>query len=262
MKIGLIGVGTIGKFLLEKLNEEQMIPGYQITAIFDERSQSLDKLKTLVSTYELQQFHEMDDFLTSSIDVVIECANVAVVEKYASQIIKQKDLLLISVGALANQDLYKSLQSIAISNNHKIYLASGAIGGLDILRSARVLNGLDTVELTTRKPIQALSVENLDEEMTLFAGSAKEAIAKFPQNANISIIISLAGIGVEQTSVKIIADPTVDKNVHTLQASGDFGTLRLTLENNPSPDNPKTSYLTGLSILSTLRTLDKAIIIG
>src|SRR5699024_10742181 len=84
----------------------------------------------------------------------------------------------------------------------------------------------------------------------------------FPKNANISIIISLSGIGIDKTSVQIIADPKVDKNIHQLEARGDFGKLELELENNPSPDNPKTSYLTAMSILSSLKSLDSVITIG
>ena len=195
-------------------------------------------------------------------NLIVECANVEAVKQYAPQIIQQKDLLIISVGALVDPFLYKELEETAKLKGNKVYLPSGAIGGLDVLRAANALGGLDNVTLITRKPAQALSKTPIEKETIIFEGSAKDAITNYPKNANIAIIISLSGIGVEKTSVKIIADPAVTKNIHTLKAEGDFGKLELTLENNPSPNNPKTSYLTALSILFSLKSLNRAISLG
>src|SRR5690625_1927418 len=262
MNIGLIGVGSIGTFLMEKLNRENILSGYNITAVFDERNKSNERLEILSQKYGFYVHHELDDFLASDVDIVVECANVEVVKKYARQIIKQKDLFLISVGALVDPVLYEDLQSIAQRKRRKVYLPSGVIGGLDVLRAAHVLGGLDEVKLVTRKPAETLTADAIKEETIVFDGPAKEAIKAYPKNANISIIISISGIGIDKTRVKIIADPKVDKNIHQLEAHGDFGKLELKLENNPSPDNPKTSYLTAMSILSSLKSLDSAIMIG
>ncbi len=262
INIGIIGVGTIGQFLLEKINQEKVVPGYQITAVFDERSKSKEILRDLSNKYNFTLYDELDAFLKSSVDLIVECASVEVVKQYARKIIQEKDLFLISVGALVDSHLYKELKEIATLKGNKVYLPSGAIGGLDVLRAANALGGLDTVKLVTRKPALALSVDSIEKETTIFEGSAKDAIVNYPKNANIAIAISLSGIGVDKTSVKIIADPAVTKNIHRLKAEGDFGKLELTLENSPSPNNPKTSYLTSLSILSSLESIDRTIAFG
>lgn len=262
MNIGLIGVGTIGTFLLEKLNNEKVIPGVQIIAILDERKKSAQKLKSLAKTYHLTVCSGLDIFLKTPTDLIIECANIEAVQKYAKKILHHKDLFLISVGALADPLFTQDLREISKQKKRKLYLPSGAIGGLDVLRAANVLGGLDSVQLITRKPAHALSHNKLEGQRTVFEGSAQEAIHQYPKNANIAIMISLSGIGVEQTKVKIIADPNIQKNIHHLKASGDFGKLSLELENNPSPSNPKTSFLTALSILSSLKALDHSIVIG
>lgn len=261
MNIGLIGIGSIGTFLIEQLNKEKRIADYNIVAIFDERTKPNAKLDELSEKYNIIVYNNLSAFLASSIDLVVECANTEAVKKYAPEVICEKDLLLISVGALVDSSLYNTLKKSAHEFKRKIYLPSGAIGGLDVLRAASELDGLSSVNLTTRKPSNALSVEIEDQEKIVFDGTAEKAIAQFPKNANIAIIISLAGIGIKKTNVKIIADPEVTKNIHQLEASGDFGKLELTLENSPSPNNPKTSYLTALSILSTLRSLTDAIVI-
>lgn len=262
MRIGLIGLGAIGSFLLEKINRENVLPAYQITGVFDERKKKNHRLKEYQKNDDFRIYNDLDAFLASSVDLIIECANGEVVEKYAPAILQKKDLFVISVGALANKSLYEELQSITESSQRKLHLPTGAIGGLDVLQSAHILEGLASVRLTTRKPATALLDKEIEEEQVIFDGSAQEAIKEYPKNANIAITISLAGIGMEKTKVKIIADPSVTKNTHQLEAVGDFGTLQLTLENNPSKDNPKTSQLTALSILASLMKKDKWLMIG
>lgn len=261
MKIGLIGCGSIGKFLLEKINNEKLFPDYQICSVFDEREGSISKLKNLSETYNFTVFQDLNLFLQSEIDLVVECANIQSVNDYAVRIIEQKDLLLISIGALANSSLYDELNSVSKANGTKVYLPAGAIGGLDVIKNANSMGGLNAVSLVSRKPVTAFAVEEFSDEKVLFEGTAQDAIQKYPQNANVAIVLSLAGIGTERTSVKIIADPLVTKNIHTIHAQGIFGEVDITVQNNPSNDNPKTSYLTALSILSALKSLNEQIII-
>ena len=259
MRIGLIGVGTIGTFLLKQLNQENVLGEHRVTAVFDARKESQTKLEQYADMYQFTYHHHLDDFLNEPIDLVVECANIAVIQDYARSIIKRKSLLVISVGALVSTHLLEDLKSLSDQSKQKVYLPSGAIGGLDILQSARVLHVLDSVKLTTRKPTHALTDKAVDKPTTLYSGPAKEAIHQFPKNANVAIILSLAGIGIHKTDVHIIADPNVTTNTHHVEAIGDFGTLSLTLNNRPSPNNPKTSYLTSLSILSALQSLDQNI---
>lgn len=262
MNIGLIGTGSIGEFLLQKINQDKSLPGSQITAVFDEREKAKMTLPTLLNRYKFTAFDDVDRFLESDVDIVVECANIEVVQSYARRIVQEKDLLLISIGALADLVLYEHLQETAKKYGRKIYLPSGAIGGLDVLKAAKIGGALQRVSLESRKPAGSLSEQAIAEETLLFEGSASEAIRQFPQNANVAIILALAGVGIHDTSVKIIADPLAEYNTHTIEAIGDFGKLRVQLENHPSTHNPKTSQLTGFSILAALQSLDKEIQIG
>lgn len=65
--------------------------------------------------------------------------------------------------------------------------------------------------------------------------------------------MSLVGIGSEKTSVKIVADPSTDKNTHHIEAAGKFGKMTFTIENVPDANNPKTSRLAILSAIETLK---------
>ncbi|MFP7296241.1 aspartate dehydrogenase [Neobacillus niacini] len=261
MKIGLIGCGNIGKFLLQAINKDGLLPGGKIVSIFA-RSEEIGA--QLAEEFGTKSYRDVDALLQSNVDLVIEAATIEAAKAYALKVLMGgKDLLLSSIGVMADTAFEESIGEFCRKNNVNVYLPSGAIGGLDVLKSAKAVNGLESVSITTRKPPSALPAgASLERETILFEGSAAEAIKQFPRNINVAIVLSLAGLGSEQTKVKIIADPDVLKNSHLIEASGSFGKLKLEVENDPMPGNPKTSYLAALSVLATLQNKDKSILVG
>jgi aspartate dehydrogenase len=260
MRIGLIGGGTIGKFLLQSINIEGLLSGGKIVGIYTRNQQAAGDLAT---EFAVENYSDIQSLIQSNIDLVVEAATIQVVKDYATAILASgKDLVLSSIGALADVDFFQNLERICQESSTKIYLPSGAIGGLDVLKAAKSIGELESVSITTRKPPQALPGAPADQEKVMFEGSAAEAIELFPKNINVSIILSLAGLGPEQTGVKIISDPAVRKNSHSIEATGSFGTLLLKVENDPMPNNPKTSYLAALSVLSALKNKDAVIKMG
>lgn len=154
----------------------------------------------------------------------------------------------------------------------KVYIPSGAIAGLDGLKAA-ALGRIDEVTLTTRKTPENLrdapyiekrgvDIGAIEEPTLIYEGPALEACRLFPANVNVAASLSLAGVGPEKTRVRIIADPTLRKNVHEIDVKGEFGCLKVHVENVPSPDNPKTSYLAALSAIATLRKITEDIQVG
>lgn len=261
MNIGLIGSGNLGRYLLKALNMQQTLPGFSITSILDEREHARKKLAELSKTYHCEAYFDLGTFLHSPVDLVVECATVDAVYHYAPKILQKKDMIVVSIGALVDHTFFNKLAEITKMNKTKLYLPASAIGGLDVNQAANITGGLESVTLLTRKPAQALGT-NTDEETVLFEGTAKEAIQRFPKNINVAITLSLAGLGVEKTMVRIIADPKVKQNIHTIQAIGDFGKMEISLQNHPLPSNPKTSYLTALSILKSCWSLNESVDIG
>ncbi|MFE3975944.1 MULTISPECIES: aspartate dehydrogenase [unclassified Peribacillus] len=261
MRLGLIGCGNIGKFLLQAINNDGLLPGGKIVSIYARREEIAAQL---AEEFRTQPFNDVDELLKSDVDLVIEAATIEAAEEYAFKVLKSgKNLLLSSIGVMANAAFEEQSNLICKNNNVNIFLPSGAIGGLDVLKSAKAVNGLESVCITTRKPPNALPAgSSMEEETVLFDGSAAEAIKQFPRNINVAIVLALAGLGSEKTKVKIIADPSVLKNIHLIEASGSFGKLKLEVENDPMPNNPKTSYLAALSILATLQNKEKSVQIG
>jgi aspartate dehydrogenase len=203
----------------------------------------------------------------------VEAASQEAVRDYAKAILNSgKDMLIMSVGALADHKFLDELIAIAQAKGAKIYLPSGAIAGLDGLKSAKEA-GIEEVTLTTRKPPKSLvdapyvkekciHLKNLKKEMLIYEGPAREAVKFFPANVNVAASLSLAGIGPEKTRVRIIADPKIDRNIHEIFVKGEFGELEVKTRNVPSPENPKTSYLAALSAIATLKKISNNIQVG
>lgn len=230
-----------------------------ITSIF---VKDKEKYESLESAYGIELFTDLDEFLHSNIDIVVEAANIHAVKSLVPSILKEKDVVIISVGALADDKLLQEISHIAQIYNHSVHLPSGAIGGLDLLQNAYALSSVTSVSLTTRKPAHSLTTKEVNKATTIFEGKAIDAIKKYPKNVNVAIVLGLAGIGMEQTTIRLIADPHIDKNIHQIDIAGEFGEATFTISNNPLPENPKTSYLAAMSILGTLQRLDKKLIIG
>ncbi|MGO4889406.1 aspartate dehydrogenase [Anaerobacillus sp. MEB173] len=260
MKIGLIGAGNIGKFLLHSINIRELIPDAKIIGVYTPNE---IKGKKLAEEFNTKYYVNPETMFQSDVDVIVEAATVQAVKDYASTILENgKDLVLSSVGAMSDHNFYKKLEGICQSNGTKVHLPSGAIGGLDVLKAAQSIGELTSVTIITRKPPNALPGAPLDKEHILYEGSASKAIELFPKNINVSIILSLAGLGTERTGVKIISDPAVKKNSHIIEATGSFGKLSVQVENDPMPSNPKTSYLAALSVLTALKNKDAIIKVG
>ncbi|MEK4533358.1 aspartate dehydrogenase [Solibacillus sp. FSL K6-1554] len=258
MKIGLIGAGAIAHFLLEEINGKRQ-ENLRITNVF---VRDRGKHHLLESNYGVKLYTEIDAFLESEIDIVVEAANIEAVHTLLPAAIRKRDVVLISIGALVDEELLAGLNTLANEFNRRLYLPSGAIGGLDLLQNAHVLGTVTSVALTTRKPASSLIEETIEIEKVIFKGSATEAIRRYPKNMNVSIVLALAGIGFDETSVTLVADPKIDKNIHQVEMTGDFGEATFTIKNNPLPANPKTSYLAAMSILGTLKKIKQKLLIG
>ena len=207
------------------------------------------------------------------IQLVIEAASQDAVRQYAVKALsKGKDLMVMSTGALIDDELFREISRIAKEQGRKVYVPSGAIVGLDNIKAAAV-RPIEEVTLITRKPPrsfegaplitkQRIDLSTLDKPLVLFEGPAREAVKLFPKNVNVSASLSLAGIGPDRTKVKIIADPQAKNISHEIHVKGEFGEIITRTLNKPFPENPKTSYIAALSAIATLRKICGSIIIG
>ena len=250
MRIGLLGCGNIGHIIARHAD------GFEISAVYDKVHKRAQEIADISHG---QAYEDFESFLAEDVDTVVEAASVSAVRGYAKTILShRKDLVIMSVGALADMVFREELREMARRYDRKIYIPSGAIFGLDNLKIGRI-SPVSRLLLRTTKNPASLGITT-ESRRLLFSGKAHECIREYPKNVNVSVAMGLAAG--QDADVELWADPLVDLNIHELFIEGDFGEAYIKVTNVPSPENPATSYLAALSILSLLKNLDNPMIVG
>lgn len=261
MNIGIIGVGAIGRYVCEGLSRRR----HTISALLVRPGREGNLSTEYPDILIVASVADLPD----DIDLIIDCAGQAALRMHGPDVLRRgTDLLTVSVGALADAGLYQELEQAAVDGKATLYLASGAIGALDCLRAAGA-GQISSVTYTGRKPPagwkgspaeQRLDLDSLRGEAQMhFEGSAREAALTYPKNANVAAAVALAGVGMDNTQVRLIADPNVSQNIHQVVASGEFGQFSFEIGGNALPDNPKSSALAAMSVVSQVEQLSSPI---
>lgn len=250
----LIGFGAIAQAVCSTADKESL-PLRQVLVRPGKRQAVNDRLPEGIEAIDTL------DALLPEVGLVIECAGHHAVRAYGeASLSRGLDFALLSAGALADDDLLKTLQASALGGSARVRVLSGAIGGIDALAAAG--SALTTVRYTARKP--PLSWQGSPAELVcdlahvtwptpVFEGSARDAALGFEKNANVVATVALAAIGFDRTEVTLIADPDAKGNSHEIVASGGGYDLKFHTRGAALPSNPKTSALTAESVLRALR---------
>ncbi|MEA1921406.1 MAG: aspartate dehydrogenase [Pseudomonadota bacterium] len=249
-RIGVIGCGNIAELITE------FSLGNDVTAVFDRHSDRSDRIAEKCSA---KAFTEFDRFINEPFDLVVEIASIGAVRAYAEAVLqKQSDLLILSSGALADEELEQRLLRIAKERSRRILIPSGALFGLDNAKIARY-GEVDRLTMRSTKPPKSFGIQT-DKRRRLFRGSANECIKHYPRNVNAAVALGMAAQ--KEVQIELWADPSVVTNTHEVHICGSFGEAVLKIDNKPSPHNPSTSYLAALSVVTMINTLDSTIIVG
>jgi aspartate dehydrogenase len=257
LKIAIIGAGAIGQSIIDHFAGNEKLA---VALVHDLNISVLDEVN---KKYGVKVEADFEQFLAkikeAEVSLVVEAAGIKAVQSLSLSILNEGiDLALISTGIFGREDFALELKEVAEQNNCKIYLPSGAIAGLDGLRAAAVYP-LESVVLTTTKSPKSLGIE-ADERKLIFKGTAREAIEKWPKNLNVGVSLAMAGVGIDETQIKLFVDPSVEVNSHEIEVDGTFGHLFIAVESLPSKMNPKSSILASLSMINLLERLTSHII--
>ena len=264
LTVAIGGLGAIGLDLARAL--DRGVDGLRLIAA---SARDRDKARANVAGFrhppEIVDLAEL-----ARADIVVEAAPAAVFEQIAIPAIDAGRIFVpSSVGQLLPR---MHLVERAKATGARIVVPTGALLGLDAVRACAE-GGVTSVTIETRKPPNGLvgaphliknniDVLAITTPTVIFEGNAFDAAAGFPANVNVAAALALAGIGPQRTTVRIWADPGVDRNIHTIKVEADAARLTMTVENVPSEANPKTGKLTPLSVLTCLRGMTSTLKVG
>jgi aspartate dehydrogenase len=270
MRVGIIGGGTIARLFLEHIGRGDFHDARVVAIVGrDDRSHG----KPLAQEFGVAFANNLEGLLAQKPDVVVEAASHEAVREYVEPLLDNGiAVIVLSAGALCDDALREKLEHAAGKTGALLYVPSGGIGGLDALRAACVA-GVEEVTIAVTKPPQAwkgiayveklgVNLDGLREPRTLYEGPARQGVPLFPANVNIAAVLSMAGIGFDRTRLKVVADPHIVHNTHTITIRGKTGEISIKLQNVPAPENPKTAWLACYSALAALKAVKSRVRYG
>jgi len=271
MRIALIGGGTIARLVLEHARGASL-GRFEIIALMG-RPGGAPRARELAREFSVKYVDSREALVAAKPQAVIEAASHEAVREHLVALLDAGiAVVVLSAGVLIDDALRDAAERAARRTGALLFVPSGGIGGLDALKTA-CLAGVDEASIQVAKPPVAWKgiayvekrgfvLDGLKGPLTLFEGSAREGVPHFPQNVNIAAILALGGIGPDRTRLKVVADPALTLNTHTIRVAGRTGRLTLVLENVPAPENPKTSWLACYSALAALQALESPVRYG
>ena len=107
LNIGIVGCGAIAQIIVDSLKHRKA-DDIRIKVILDRHNKRIAELSNIIS-YEVIETSDIAQVYQSDLDLVVECASQDAVRDYAVNILNSdKDLMIMSVGALLDSEFYDS----------------------------------------------------------------------------------------------------------------------------------------------------------
>jgi len=264
-KVGVAGLGVIGAAVARRLTAG--LEGMELVAV---TSGGREKAERALAEMGASAPVVSPEQLADLCDIIVECAPTAAFMSIAEPAMRAgRQMVTVSAAALIE---HMQVVDLARDKGGRIIMATGALLGLDAVRAA-ALGEIHSVTMITRKPPKSLKgaphldrigvdVMALVAPTMLFDGSAREGARGFPANVNVAAALALAGIGPDRTRLQIWADPTLERNTHTIRVDADSARFEMTIENIPSLEKPGTGRITALSVIAALQGLSSPLKVG
>jgi len=270
-RVGLIGYGAIGWPVAGAITQGQAGNARLAAVLVRDVNKHWGDMPFSTSPPPVTFTADAGAFFDCDFDLLVEAAGHEAVRRYARRgLEKGADVLIVSVGALADDELYHELRDLAAEMGRRLLLASGALPAVDWMSAAALAGGC-TVAITQTKPVASWVGTPAEEMVDLgsvtgptcfFSGSARQAASRFPKSSNITAMLALSTVGLDETQVRLVADPT-RRSMHTLvEFESGAGSLRLEWQGVPSEANPSTSADVPLSVIKAIRNLSAPVCLG
>lgn len=171
-------------------------------------------------------------------------------KKNAEVILVHCDLMAFSVTAFADQEFYEHIIKIVKKYGRTIYIPHGAILGVDGIAVGNKI--IEQVMIETIKNPKSLGRDD-KKRTVVYEGSTRGACSVFPRNVNVHATVALAGIGFDKTRSRIISDPAVTTNLHTIRVDGEG--IDFTINISSEAEGKVTGKYTPYSAVSSMHKI-------
>ena len=249
-KLVIVGCGRLAEIVADAV-VKGLLPDYNLVGVY---SRTASKAAHIV--HKMQQHGKpciacatLEELLALKPDYLVESASPAAMRELALPALRNgTSVITLSIGALADETFYREVAETAKANGTRIYIASGATGGFDVLRTASLM-GNTTARFFNEKGPNGLK----GTPVYVFSGSAAEAIRLFPTKVNVTVAASRASVGPENMQVSIQSTPGFVGDTQRVEIKNDQVHAVVDIYS-------ATSDIAGWSVVSTLINIASPIV--
>ena len=260
-RLAVVGCGKLGNIIADACNMG-LLPDYELVGVL---GRDRGHAEAMAEKAGCRACGTLEELLALKPDYVAEMASVQMVKAMAEKVLScGANLVVLSIGAFADEEFYSRIRQTAKEHGTKVHIASGAIGGFDVLRTVTLMGqveqaagkaGVTTVMETHKGPESLQNTPVFDEklladreETEVFVGNTKKAISLLPTKVNVSVAASIATAGTEQTEYHIYSVPGMKGDDHKITAESDGITAVVDIYS-------RTSHIAGWSVVALLQNL-------
>ncbi len=213
-KLAIVGCGRLAAIVADALLNG-LLPEYELVGVYSRTFSSAQLLAEYMQRHgkPCAACETLEELLALNPGYLVETACPAAMKELALPALKNgTSIVTLSIGAFADTEFYHETIRVARENGTRVYIASGATGGFDVLRTAALMGGAEA-RFTNEKGVRALRRSRFydegmeSEDRRIFSGTAREAINTFPTGLNVAVAASLASVGPERMQVEMISRP-------------------------------------------------------
>ncbi len=125
LKLALIGCGYLNEIVANAL-KEGYLPEYELVAVL---GRNYERASAFANHFGCKVCTDINELMEMKPDFIAEAASVKAVKDYTETVLNGgSSLVVLSIGAFADQEFYDRVKNTAARNNRKVYIASGAVG--------------------------------------------------------------------------------------------------------------------------------------
>lgn len=256
----IVGCGFLAHVVADALLQG-LLPGYDLVGVYARTAAKAERLanKMQEKGRACKACRTLEELLDLQHHFLVEAASPAGMKEVAIPALKNgTSIVTLSIGAFADTMFYDEVKETARLHDAKVYIASGATGGFDVLRTATLM-GHASARFLNQKGVKAFrgsafyTPEMESTNQPVFSGTAREAIQTFPTGLNVAVAASLATVGPEKLQVAMESTPDFVGDRQRVEIKNDQVHAVVDVYS-------ATSEIAAWSVVSTLQNIDSPIV--